>query len=225
MKKTNLLLIFAITFTFLFSCKEHKCKCDCDDWQSQIPEGTFCYSDEGRTKEMLNYDELIDMLKNFDRTRIAPLESALGYQDARVHTYDFEQLKKYLGHIENLSKKSKVKITGISFIAGAKKDYKGTGRTYQDLIYIPTTTVNGKQIPFDPLHSARQGKLVTFKDMLAKHGYKWIYNSAKEFKEGRNPNYDYSLPVRKQNEAGFFAPTFDKGESGAGNRGVLQPPY
>lgn len=225
MKKTNLLLIFAFAFSILTSCKEHKCKCDCDDWQSQVPEGTFCYSDEGRTKEMLNYKQVISMLKNFDRTRIAPLEKALGYQDARIHNYNFAQFKKYLGHVENLSKKANVEITGISFIAGAKKDYKGTGRVYQDLIYIPTTTVNGKQIPFDPVHSARQGKLVTFKDMLAKHGYKWIYNTAEEFKEGRNPNYDYSLPIKRKNEAGIFTFSYDDGESGAGNFATLRPPY
>lgn len=225
MKKTNLLLIFVVALAILTSCKDHKCKCDCDDWQSLVPEGTFCYSDEGRTEEMLDYKEVIDMLKNFDRTRIAPLESALGYQDARIHNYNFDQFKKYLGHVENLSKKANVKITGISFIAGVKENYKGKGKGYQDLIYIPTTTVNGKQIPFDPLHSARQGKLVTFKEMLAKHGYKWIYNTIEEFKEGKNPNYDYSLPIKKQNEAGFFAPSYDDGKSGAGNKGQLQPPY
>ena len=225
MKKTNLLLVFAMVTIVLTSCKQQITKCDHGDWQTQVPDGTFCYSDEGRTKEMLNYTEVISMLKNYDQTRIAPLERALGYEDSRINTYNFEQFKKYLGHVENLSKKAKIKITGISFIAGVKENYRSTGRSYQDLIYIPTTTINRKQIPFDPVQSAKQGKLVTFKEMLAQNGYKWIYNTIEEFKEGKNPNYDYSLPVKVRNEAGFFTASYDEIESGAGNRGHLVPPY
>ncbi|WP_420551690.1 hypothetical protein [Tenacibaculum aiptasiae] len=217
MKKTNLLKMLIIFFTlnFMASCEKHKCKCD--DWQSQIPEGTFCYSDEGRTSEMLDYKEIVSMLRNYDTTRIAPLEKALGYEDSRINTYDFKQFRKYLGRIKNLSKKAGIKISGISFISAAMPDYNGTGRSYQDLIYIPTTIVDGKEVAFDPLQSYEQGKLVTFKEMLAKNGYNWIYNSTEDFTKGKREDNNYSIELMSDDPS--------KDLSGAGNRGTLSPPY
>lgn len=228
MKKTNLLQLLIIVFamSFMTSCEKHKCKCDHENWELQIPEGTFCYADEGRTKEMLDYTEIVAMLRNYDTTRIAPLQRALKYQDSRINTYDFAQFQKYLGRIKNLSKKAKIPMTGISFISAAKPNYDGTGRSYQDLIYIPTTTINGKQIPYDPVQSVKQKKLVTFKEMLAENGYNWIYNTKQEFEAGKREDYDYSLKVLKQNKAGFNFFLSQKNElSGAGNHGQLVPPY
>ncbi|CAM1352438.1 hypothetical protein [Tenacibaculum ascidiaceicola] len=230
MKNTNQLklLLLTLVMSFAISCdKINGNKCDCDDWQSQVPEGTFCYSDEGRTKEMLNYKEVIQMLSSYDRTRIAPLEEALGYEDTRANTFDFVQFKKYLGHVENLSKKAKIKITGISFISTAKENHKDTGKSYSSLIYIPTTTIDGKQIAFDPVQSAKQGKLVTFKEMLAKHGYKWIYNTREEFEKGKRDDYNYRIKTVRENKAGFMfvSPQDDELLSGAGNWGSLEPPY
>ncbi len=226
MKKINVFKTVIVVFllSFITSCEKHECKCDCEDWQSQVPEGTFCYADEGRQKEMLNYTEIITMLTNYDQTRIRPLEDALGYEDSRINTYNYEQFKKYLGHIEYMSKKAKINITGISFIATANPNYKGTGKSYQDLIYIPTTTIDGKDIAFDPVQSVKQGKLVTFKQMLAVNGYKWIYNTKKEFEEGKRKDYNYTL--KKENKAGFMNfNQSDVDESGAGNWGNLEPPY
>lgn len=223
MKKINLLQLFVVAMTTIFmtSCSKHQCKCEHEDWQSQVPEGTFCYSDMGRTNEMLDYPEIVEMLRNYDTTRIAPLEKALGYPDSRINTYNYQNFKNYLGRIENLSKKAKIEITGISFISASKPDYNGTGKSYQDLIYIPTTTINGKQVAFDPVQSTKKGKLVTFKEALAANGYNWIYNTEEEFEKGRNNNNDYSLPLR--NEAGFTVVFRD--QSGAGNSAHLEPPY
>ena len=219
MKKTNLLKLVIIVFTmnFMTSCEKHKCKCDHDDWQSQIPDSTFCYSDEGRTPEMLDYTEIVNMLRNYDTTRIAPLEKALGYEDSRINTYNFKQFRRYLGRVKNLSRKAGIKVTGLSFISAAKPDYNGTGRSYQDLIYIPTTTIDGKQVAFDPLQSFEQGKLVTFKEMLAKNGYNWIYNTTEDFNKGKREDYDYSIEELPKDPS--------KEPSGAGNKGYLQPPY
>ncbi|WP_428742623.1 hypothetical protein [Tenacibaculum sp.] len=229
MKKTTLLqlLFLTLVMSFAVSCEKTDSKCDCDDWRSQVPEGTFCYSDEGRTKEMLNYKEIVAMLSNYDRTRIAPVEKTLGYEDTRANTFDFVQFKKYLAHVENMSKKANVKITGISFISAAKPDYKGTGKTYQNLIYIPTTTINGKQIAFDPVQSAKQGKLVTFKEMLVSNGYKWIYDTKEEFEKGKRDDYNYNIRVLRENKANFVsALTLDEESlSGAGNQGQLSPPF
>lgn len=198
------------------SCEKHKCKCDNDDWQSQIPEGTFCYSDEGRTPEMLDYTEIVSMLRNYDTTRIAPLEKALGYEDSRINTYNFKQFRKYLGRVKNLSRKAGIKITGLSFISAAKPNYNGTGRSYQDLIYIPTTTIDGKQVAFDAVQSVEQGRLVTFKEMLAKNGYNWIYNSEGDFNSGKRDDYNYSIEL-------LGDPM--KEPSGAGNVAHLAPPF
>lgn len=221
MKKTNLLKLVIIVFTMnlITSCEKHKCKCDHDDWQSQIPEGTFCYSDEGRTAEMLDYTEIVNMLRNYDTTRIAPLEKALGYEDSRVNNYNFKQFKKYLGRIEKLSKKAGIEITGLNFISAAKPNYNGTGRSYQDLIYIPTTTIDGKQIAFDAVQSVAEGKLVTFKEMLAKNGYNWIYNSTDDFNNGKRDDYNYSI------ELPVGSPVLSNEPSGAGNLAHLTPPY
>ncbi|OSY88732.1 hypothetical protein WH52_03395 [Tenacibaculum holothuriorum] len=227
MKKTNLLQLFTIilSVTLLVSCGNKKCKCEDEDWQSQIPEGTYCYSDVGRTDEMLNYSEIVNMLKNYDTTRIAPLKKALGYEDTRINNYNFEQFKKYLGRIESLSEKAKIPITGISFISAAKDNYSGTGKSYQDLIYIPTTTIDGKQIPFDPVQSVQQGKLVTFKEMLAKNGYKWIYNTKEDFENNKRNDYNYTVKRVIKNEAGFGIYSVQEELSGAGNRGSLAPPF
>ncbi len=228
MKKTNLLQLLIIVFTmsFITSCEKHKCICDHEDRVAKITEGTFCYADEGRTPEMLNYKEIVAMLEDYDTTRIAPLEKALGYEDSRINTFNFTQFQKYLGRIKNLSSKVQIDITGISFISAAKPNYNGTGKSYQDLIYMPTTTIDGKQIAFDPVQSAEQGRLVTFKEMLALNGYNWIYNTVEDFEAGKRKDYNYTRKVLKQNKAGFISFSLQGSElSGAGNKGVLQPPY
>ncbi|CAM1342686.1 hypothetical protein [Tenacibaculum aestuarii] len=227
MKKTNLLqLVFLVLLmSIVSSCDNTDKKCDCDDWQSQVPEGTFCYSDLGRTNEMLNYPEIVEMLRNYDTTRIAPLEKALGYPDSRINTYNYQNFKNYLGHIENLSKKAKIEITGISFISAAKPDYNGKGKSYQDLIYIPTTTIDGEQVAFDPVQSTKKGRLVTFKEALAANGYNWIYNSKKEFEAGKRADYNYSIKILKENKAGFMSMLPPLDDSGAGNKANLTPPY
>ena len=97
MKKAGLLKLFIIVYALVFvvcmvSCEKHECKCEHED--DQTPEDTFCYADEGRTEEMLNYTEIVAMLKNYDTTRIAPLEKALGYEDSRINSYNFIQFKK-----------------------------------------------------------------------------------------------------------------------------------
>ena len=72
---------------------------------------------------MLTYPQVIDMLKKYDDSRIEPFEQAYGYEDTRVNIFNFDQFKKYLGHIENLSKKAGIRISGISFIYGATGGY------------------------------------------------------------------------------------------------------
>lgn len=228
MKKNYLLKLtfIAVFFATFMSCKTEECDCSHEKCQQKMSKDTFYYSDEGRTKEMLDYNEVVAMLRDYDTTRIAPLEKALGYADSRINTYDFKQFKKYLGRIENLSKKANIKITGISFISAAKPNYDGTGKSYQDLIYIPTTTVNGKQVQFDPVQSLSQKKLVTFKQMLAKNGYNWIYNTKSDFEKGKREDNNYYTKKVVENKAGLGVLSVQSSElSGAGNWGSLTPPH
>lgn len=204
-------LLSAIFLMGLLNSCQKKCKCDDDSFTP--PDGTFCYKDEGRQKEMLDYNQVLDRLNEYDNTRKGVLEKALGYEDTRVNTFDFVQFQKYLGHIENLSAKANIKIAGISFISGAKANYNGTGKSYQDLMYIPTTIVNGNEVAFDPVQSAEQGRLVTLKEMLGKFGYKWTYDITKAD----------SIPVKQK--MNIKIDTIGQGtRSGLGNFGQSQPP-
>lgn len=230
MNKKNILTIIIEFLKKLFG-KE----CNCEECIEEGSErGIFCYKDEGRTEEMLNYSEIIEMLKHYDTTRIEPVERVLGYEDSRVNTFDFLQFKKYLGHIENLSKKAGIRITGISFINTVKPNHDGKEKGYGSLIYIPTTTVNGEQIAFDPVQSTYRGKLVTFREMLAEYGYNWIYETEAAYKEGKRKDNNYSIEnLQKQEsqksentqEIKSFALRGAEGESGAGNWGTRKPPY
>ncbi len=209
MKTNRLALVGAIiVMGLLGSCQK---KCDCDNQSFTPPDGTFCYTDEGRQKEMLNYSEIVDMLTEYNKTRQIPLEKALGYQDTRINNFNFEQFKKYLGYIEHLSDSAKIKITGISFVSAAKANYLGEGKSYQSLIYMPTTLINGKQVAFDPVQSVKQGKLVTVKQILAKYNYNWPY--------GKKMNSEQMKVMHQKSTL-----KEDDLESGAGNKGQLSPP-
>ena len=228
MKKTNLLQLLIIVFamSFIASCEKHKC----DDKQEIDPdkiEGYFCHpAIDAKPDVSIDYPEIVTMLRAYDTTRIEPLEKALGYPDSRINTYNFDSFIQYLNYVKKLSKKAGITISGISFISAAKLDYNGTGKSYQDLIYIPTTTIDGKQVQFDAFQSVEQGKLVTFKEALAQHGYHWIYNTKEDFEAGKRAGNNYSIKVLKQNKAGFHIEELaGENGSGAGNHGHLSPPF
>lgn len=232
MKKTNqFLLACAIMMAVLSSCAT-ECKCEENAPKEVNPEeleGYFCHpAKEGRPASALNYPEIVSMLKAYDATRIAPLAKALGYEDSRINTYDFNSFMNYLNYIKKATKKLrkkgiKVKIKGISFISAVKKDYAGTGKSYQDLIYIPTTMVKGKEVPFDPVQSLEQGRVVTLKEVLAKYGYNWIYNTKEEWENGKRKDFNYSIKPNMQ--GGSLIDAMFSDISGAGNTANLAPPY
>ena len=69
-------VVYALFFAgFISSCKNNN-KHEVKPVEKEIPVGTFCYKDEGRTAEMLNYTELVKMLTEYDTTRKIPLEKA-----------------------------------------------------------------------------------------------------------------------------------------------------
>lgn len=197
-----------------------------EEYQSKgEAEGFFCYKDEGRTKEMLNYPSIVSMLENYDVSRIAPIQEAIGYEDARMFNFNFMQLKKYFGHIENLSKKAKIEVTGISFISAVTKDVGRTKHGYKTLIYIPTTNVNGKEIMFDPMQSYKQGRLVTLKEMLGEFGYNWVYDSKEDYTNRGEKLANNTKKKSTEVISNERASMGDFDQSGAGNFGTIAPPY
>lgn len=217
MKKTNLLQLLIIVFTmnFIISCEKHKCKCEHknENWEDQIPEGTFCYADQGRPTNMIKYNEIIDMLKAYDNTRKNVLEKALGFEDTRVNIYPVQELKDYLGYIENLCAQKSIPLTGINIISAAYPEKYPTNpekANYQTLIFMPTTTVDGEVfVTFDPLKS-KKGVPATFKSILAKKGYNWPYDNSK-------------VSVSEQ-KAGATLPLSKNEDSSGSNRLGIIPP-
>lgn len=222
MKKTN---VFRRIIAAIGSLFNNECTCE-ECIEHGAEKGIFCYKDEGRTKEMLNYPEVIKLLKTYDQSRTPILEEMLGYEDSRINTFNFIQFKKYLGHVENLSKRANIEMTGISFVSVAKPDNNG-GKGYASLLYIPSTTVNGSQILFDPLQSLKEGKLVTFKEMLERHGYRWIYDSAEDYKEGKRKDNDYGLKTEMKRMMAVSNSLVEEleDESSAGDYAHYSPPY
>lgn len=183
MKKANLLklliVIYAITIAvFMISCNKEQYKCE---HEKKISEDVFCYTNKGRPVNMVKYNEIIKMLKAYDATRKGVLEKSLGFEDTRVNTYPIQQLKEYLGYIENLCIQKNIPLTGINIISAAypAKNNNSTEAGYQTLIFMPTTTIDGESfVTFDPLKS-QKGKPVAFKSILAKKGYNWLYDKSK----------------------------------------------
>ncbi|RKF04208.1 hypothetical protein C8N26_0871 [Tenacibaculum lutimaris] len=218
MKKTNLLqlMFVALLMSFIASCDNANQKCDCDDWQSQVPEGTFCYVDKGRPSNMLKYNEIVNMLESYDKTRKEVLEKSLGFEDTRVNSYPIQQLKDYLGYIENLCAQKEIPLTGINIISTAyPENYSGSKTAgYQTLIFMPTTTIDGEEfVTFDPLKS-KKGVPVTFKSILAKRGYNWSYDNSRISKEEQKAGVLNFNPIQEDSE-----------DSSGANRLKPTPPY
>ena len=145
----------------------------------------FCKRQEPRKPEtLLTYKKVVSMLKEYDNTRFEILVNGLGFEDTRVNTFNFEEVKNYMEYTQKLAKKKKIKLKGISFIKGVysnenthKDDFIG----YENLMYIPTAMVDGEEVLVDLINS-KVGKVVTFKEMLEKYGYEWRYDSKENFK-------------------------------------------
>ncbi len=218
MKKTNLLQLLIIVFamSFITSCEKHKCKCEHENenWEDQIPEGTFCYADQGRPTNMIKYKEIVDMLEEYDNTRKEVLKNALGFEDTRINTYPVQQLKDYLGYIENLCAQKSIPLTGINIISAAyPKNYSVNPKEagYQTLIFMPTTTIDGEAfVTFDPLKS-KKGVPTTFKSILAKRGYNWPY--------------DNSITPKNKEKAGMNINLQQNDDSSGSNRTHTTPPF
>ncbi|CAL2090051.1 hypothetical protein [Tenacibaculum sp. 190524A05c] len=177
--------------------------------------------DPGKPKRLLTYKKIVTMLHGYDRTRFELLVNELGFEDTRVNTFDFYELKNYLNFMEKEAKEKNIKLKGISFIKGVYNDENAPNRElkdYENLIYIPTTLINGKEVQVDVLNSSKD-KLVTFKEMLEKYNYEWRYDNKENFKLKSG---------KKEEKTVFKSMVMRDGlsdeESSAGNYGHLSPP-
>lgn len=136
-----------------------------------------------KPETLLTYHEVVDMLRHYDETRREQLIGALGFEDTRVNTFDFYELKNYLAYVEKEAKEKGIKLKGISFIKGVyseKTNHRDDFIGYENLMYMPTTVIQGEQVLVDVINSSKE-KTVTFRQMLEKNGYEWRYDNMKNF--------------------------------------------
>ena len=223
-------VIFFICLQALMSCK-HECKCDKPHVKEKShekklekatafleDEGILFIKAEGRPKNMLKYGKIVKLLREYDKTRKPVLRNALGFEDTRVNVYPLKELYEYLGYIDSICKKKKIKFEGINIISGAYSK-KGDGSTpgYQTLIFMPSTTINGEHfVAFDPLRS-KKGKPKTFKELLKKKGYHWGYDNSKIKREEGD--------IQKNKKSVSEDETQQDVESSGSNRLSTIPPY
>ncbi|WP_299622590.1 hypothetical protein [uncultured Tenacibaculum sp.] len=171
-----------------------------------------------RPYNALMYKEMIDMLEHYDKTRKPVLEDALGYEDTRINFYSIETLENYIAYVKQLSKEKGIELTGINFVSGSYPENTSHGKPgYQNIMLMPTTSINGKNIAFDPVHS-QENKVKTMKEMFATYGYNWVYDSKEDY------NNRFVTNSKLQKSYAKRIQTSDIESSGA-NWGNATPPY
>jgi len=172
-----------------------------------------------RPWNMLNYKEVIERLEYYDETRIPMYEEQLGFEDSRVHHYSIETIENYIAYVKQLSKEKGIEFTGINFVASAypeDADY-GTPK-YQNIMLMPTTIIDGKQIGYDPELSTTE-KIVTTKEALANYGYNWVYDSEEDYANRKN------VVQKSAKEKEVLMQSAKAVPSSAGNYAGLTPPH
>ncbi|WP_093674164.1 hypothetical protein [Tenacibaculum sp. MAR_2009_124] len=206
--KNKLMLAFMAIALTMVSCSQDRIEEPSQDETANV----------SRPYNALNYLELVPMLEHYDKTRKPVLEKALGFEDTRMNYYSIETLENYIKYVKTLSREKGIKFTGINFVSAAYPENTDHGvPNYQNLLFMPTTEIGGKNICFDPVQSTSE-KTVTVKEMLASYGYNWVYDSKEDYD---NRNKTNGLVKRNSQNRSKSTDV----ESGAGNRGQISPPY
>ncbi len=151
------------------------CKFFCPDCST--PEPT-------KPETLLSYKEIVSMLTAYDKTRPETHHKMFGFEDSRVNTFNFADVKNYLAYAEKLADEKGIKLTGISFVKGVYTQDTTKDKEYmnhENLMYLPKAMVNGEEVLIDLVNSTKE-KIVTFKERLGRYGYNWNYDNAKDFK-------------------------------------------
>ncbi len=176
-----------------------------------------------KPRTLLTYKQVVQMLREYDNTRFEILVNNLGFEDTRINTFDFYEMKNYLNYMEEQAKEKNIKLKGISFIKGVyseeitqNSDFVG----YENLLYIPTALVGGKEKLVDVINS-KKDKIITFKDKLADNGYEWKYDDSENYKVKQVSRKEKSTQVKPlmMNKNG------DEELSGLANHSTIAPPY
>lgn len=168
---------------------------------------------------LLKYSEVVNMLESYDETRPKMQNKYLRFEDSRVNTFNFKEVKNYLAYADKLADEKGIKLTGISFVKGVYSQDTTKNKmhmNYENLMYLPKAMVNGEEVSIDLLNSTKE-KTVTFKEMLERYGYNWRYDNAKDFKLKQEENQELKM-------ARMSAAISDS-ESFVANFSHISPPY
>ncbi len=155
----------------------------------------------------LTYKKIVSMLAQYNTKTAEVLKDAIGKQDVTNSYMSIDKFKSYLAYVESLSNEKNIPLTGFNVVFGAyPNDYilKPEQRNYMSILLMPVTSIKGKNVMFDPLHS-KEGKPMLTVDMLAKYGYHFDANLEDRLKV---------VPTRFSDEP-----------SSSGNRANTTPPY
>ncbi len=179
-------------------------------------------ADVSKPKTLLTYWEIVSMLHEYDKTRFEILVNGLGFEDTRINTFDFYELKNYLAYMEEEAKKKNIQLKGVSFIKGVYTEEnapKPEYVNYENLLYTPTTIINGQEVEIDVLSSTKDN-IVTLKSKLEKFNYEWRYDNKENFKLKSSKKLEKkALKSIMMNDDGF-----SDEESGLANKTHLSPP-
>ncbi|CAL2088029.1 conserved hypothetical protein [Tenacibaculum sp. 190524A05c] len=177
--------------------------------------------DPSKPKTLLSYRDIVTMLHEYDNSRFELLVNGLGFEDTRVNTLDFYELKNYLAFMEREAKKRNISLKGISFIKGVyteENSPKPEFINYENLLYTPTTIIEGKEVEIDVLNSTRES-VVTLKSKLQEYNYEWRYDDKKNYKlKSSKKAEDKIMKTIMRNDG------FSDEESGLANKTHLSPP-
>ncbi|TCP25029.1 hypothetical protein EV195_10460 [Tenacibaculum skagerrakense] len=178
--------------------------------------------DTTKPKTLLTYKEIVTMLHEYDRTRFELLVNGLGFEDTRINTFDFYELKNYMNYMEKEAKEKGIKLKGISFIKGVYSEEnapKDEFINYENLLYTPTAIVNGEEVEIDVLNSTKDN-IVTLRSKLKEYNYEWRYDNKENFKLKSSKKEE----VKTSFKAIMMRDGFTEEESGLGNKTHLSPP-
>lgn len=206
--KNKFLVVAMLATTIFTSCNQDKLEDAPLNKETKV----------SRPYNMLMYKDIVAMLEHYDKTRKPLLENGLGFEDTRMNYYSIETIENYLVYVKTLAKEKNIKITGINFISAAYpyKTKHGTPN-YQTNMFMPTTEIRGENVCFDPVYSTKD-KIVTMKEMLAKYGYNWVYDTKRDY-DNRNVVLKEVKDNLKNRE------TIEDQMSSAGNLSHKKPPY
>lgn len=195
-----------------------------EEYSKLTEEPTIVNKEITKPTTLLTYNEIVEMLTEYDNTRLytdketnLTVTKGLKFEDSRVSTFDFTEIKNYIAYIEDIATKKGITLKGLSFIKGVYTKNTTTSTEYighENLMYLPTTIIDGNEVLIDLLQTTNQ-ETIRFSDMLAKQNYNWRNDSEKTSDSYEKKQTNSYQPQLKSTSSG---------SSGVANRTNLKPP-